>query len=81
MQVISFMIIQRQCLQLVRVCLPLVGWQREIVFRATQNPAKAGGARADIYYYAPSGKKLRSRVEIEDYREYQLSALIALFFK
>ncbi|KAG0721298.1 hypothetical protein GWK47_046728 [Chionoecetes opilio] len=43
------------------------GWRREIVFRSTQNPSKGGIAKADIYYYAPSGKKLRSRVEIEDY--------------
>ncbi|XP_063593606.1 uncharacterized protein LOC134770549 isoform X2 [Penaeus indicus] len=42
------------------------GWKREIVFRATVDPNK-GGSRADIYYYAPFGKKLRSKVEIEDY--------------
>ncbi|KAG7176382.1 Midasin-like 3, partial [Homarus americanus] len=42
------------------------GWKREIVFRATVDPNKSS-TKADIYYYAPNGKKLRSRVEIEDY--------------
>ncbi|KAK8739082.1 hypothetical protein OTU49_003468, partial [Cherax quadricarinatus] len=42
------------------------GWKREIVYRATVDPHKSG-TKADIYYYSPTGKKLRSKVEIEDY--------------
>lgn len=45
------------------------------MLRSVQNPTKAGSARADIYYYAPSGKKLRSRVEIEDYCELEENKL------
>ncbi|KAK3884805.1 hypothetical protein Pcinc_010943 [Petrolisthes cinctipes] len=42
------------------------GWRREIVYRAVVDPNKAS-TRSDIYYYTPTGKKLRSKVEIELY--------------
>ncbi|XP_064112281.1 uncharacterized protein LOC135219431 isoform X2 [Macrobrachium nipponense] len=43
------------------------GWRREMVHRATFDVNTPNRVRADIYYYTPEGKKLRSRVEIEDY--------------
>ncbi|XP_066977392.1 uncharacterized protein [Macrobrachium rosenbergii] len=43
------------------------GWRREMVHRATFDVNTPKRVRADIYYYTPEGKKLRSRVEIEDY--------------
>lgn len=54
----------------VNMCAPAylkpfkLGWKRELVYRATSdNPLKRSG---DIYYYTPTGKKLRSMREISD---------------
>ena len=43
----------------------LLGWRRELVERSNQSSK----VRADVYYFAPSGKKLRSRNEVIDYRK------------
>ncbi|KAI5722483.1 hypothetical protein M8J76_009107 [Diaphorina citri] len=46
-----------------RLPLEKFGWKREIVYRGTSNsPAHS----ADVYYYSPAGKKLRSIREIID---------------
>ncbi|KAK7083831.1 hypothetical protein SK128_013095 [Halocaridina rubra] len=42
------------------------GWKRQLVYRAIVDEMK-GKHRADIYYTTPDGKRLRSKVEIEDY--------------
>ncbi|XP_044253918.1 uncharacterized protein LOC123004636 isoform X2 [Tribolium madens] len=42
----------------------LYGWKRELVYRATSdNPNKRNG---DIYYYTPTGKKVRSMRELAE---------------
>ncbi|EFA01707.1 uncharacterized protein LOC664527 isoform X2 [Tribolium castaneum] len=42
----------------------LHGWKRELVYRATfDNPNKRNG---DIYYYSPTGKKIRSMRELTE---------------
>ncbi|XP_068220607.1 uncharacterized protein [Palaemon carinicauda] len=43
------------------------GWRREMVQRATVDSNTPNRVRADVYYYTPEGKKLRSRIEIEVY--------------
>ncbi|XP_026469860.1 uncharacterized protein LOC113373783 isoform X3 [Ctenocephalides felis] len=42
-----------------------LGWKRELVFRATLDSKNR--RQGDIYYYTPSGKKLRSTREIADH--------------
>lgn len=47
------------------------GWKRELVYRGTVPKGGSDGKRSgDIYYYTPEGKKVRSRVEILEYRKY-----------
>ena len=44
----------------------LLGWTRELVYRATHDPYGTTRKRkGDIYYYSPSGKKARSYREIQ----------------
>ena len=45
------------------------GWKRELVYRAggSENQARR---MADIYYYTPEGKKVRSYREVIEFREY-----------
>nr|XP_018899507.1 PREDICTED: proteoglycan 4-like isoform X1 [Bemisia tabaci] len=40
------------------------GWRRELVYRATNEDGKRQG---DIYYYTPSGKKVRSQREVSEH--------------
>lgn len=44
------------------------GWKRELVFRATNDSAIK--RMADIYYYTPKGKKVRSFREVAESRKY-----------
>lgn len=44
------------------------GWKRELVFRATNDSAFK--RMADIYYYTPKGKKVRSFREVAESRKY-----------
>ena len=39
------------------------GWKRELVFRTIEGE----GRKCDVYYYAPTKKKLASRMEVKDY--------------
>ena len=41
----------------------VLGWRRELVERSNSNSS----VRADVYYFSPSGKKLRSSNEVNDY--------------
>ncbi|KAK7104057.1 mucin-4-like isoform X2 [Littorina saxatilis] len=44
------------------------GWKRELVFRGVFDElSKRKNPPADVYYFTPEGKKLRSRVMIGDY--------------
>ncbi|XP_050355818.1 uncharacterized protein LOC126777027 isoform X8 [Nymphalis io] len=44
------------------------GWRRELVYRAVGASADASSRRnADIYYYTPQGKKLRSTREVAEH--------------
>jgi len=43
----------------------LLGWRREVVYRATVDPGTK--TLCDVYYYTPDGKKLRSGREVSDY--------------
>lgn len=56
------------------------GWKRELVYRATSdNTLKRNG---DIYYYTPSGKKVRSMREVsENLKNKELSLEDFSFFK
>lgn len=46
----------------------LKGWKREVVQRSTtQETLKTS---ADVYYFTPSNKKLRSLVQLEKYCKY-----------
>lgn len=56
------------------------GWKRELVWRATNdNSSKRNG---DIYYYTPSGKKVRSMREVaENLKNKELSLDNFTFFK
>lgn len=54
------------------------GWKRELVYRAgTENNLKR---MADIYYYTPKGKKVRSCREVAEFREYLAIRLCFFFF-
>ena len=57
----------------------LKGWRREIVVRGAVDPdettMKVKPPAADVYYFAPTGKKLRSKVEIEKFLEREGSTL------
>ncbi len=44
---------------------PLLGWRREVVYRATVDPGTK--TLCDVYYYTPDGKKLRSGREVSDF--------------
>lgn len=45
------------------------GWKRELVYRAgTENHLKR---MADIYYYTPKGKKVRSFREVAEFRKFK----------
>lgn len=44
------------------------GWKRELVFRGSNDPPFK--KMADIYYYTPKGKKVRSFREVAESREY-----------
>lgn len=46
------------------------GWKRELVFRASNDSSMK--RMADIYYYTPKGKKVRSFREVAEFREYIL---------
>lgn len=46
------------------------GWKRELVFRATNDSSLK--RMADIYYYTPKGKKVRSFREVAESRKYTL---------
>ncbi|KAJ3659214.1 hypothetical protein Zmor_010915 [Zophobas morio] len=56
------------------------GWKRELVYRATSdNPNKRNG---DIYYYTPTGKKVRSMREVsENLKNKELALENFTFFK
>ena len=41
-----------------------LGWKRELVYRATSDSSPK--RNADIYYYTPSGKKVRSMREVSE---------------
>ncbi|CAM1325457.1 Uncharacterised protein PB.831, partial [Pycnogonum litorale] len=43
------------------------GWKREVVYRAMSVDSPSGRRMADVYYYSPGGKKLRSMPEISNY--------------
>ncbi|XP_069355833.1 uncharacterized protein [Maniola hyperantus] len=43
------------------------GWKRELVYRAAQSTADPPRRNADIYYYTPQGKKLRSTREVSEH--------------
>lgn len=47
------------------------GWKRELVFRASNDSSLK--RMADIYYYTPKGKKVRSFREVAECRKYTLS--------
>ncbi|KAG8226266.1 hypothetical protein J437_LFUL004823, partial [Ladona fulva] len=44
-----------------------LGWKREVVFRSTVDGGANNKRLADIYYYTPTGKKMRSSREIMEY--------------
>lgn len=46
----------------------MLGWKRELVYRNTSESALK--KMADIYYYTPSGKKVRSNREVMEYCKY-----------
>lgn len=46
------------------------GWKRELVFRASSDSSLK--RMADIYYYTPKGKKVRSFREVAEFRKYIL---------
>lgn len=46
------------------------GWKRELVFRASSDSSLK--RMADIYYYTPKGKKVRSFREVAEFRKYNL---------
>lgn len=62
-----------------------LGWKRELVYRAgtINSPSENVGKRAgDIYYYTPSGKKIRSMREItENIRDSDLTLNNFLFLR
>ncbi|XP_045762243.1 mediator of DNA damage checkpoint protein 1-like isoform X3 [Maniola jurtina] len=43
------------------------GWKRELVYRAAQASTDPPRRNADIYYYTPQGKKLRSTREVSEH--------------
>ncbi|CAH0559899.1 unnamed protein product [Brassicogethes aeneus] len=43
-----------------------LGWKRELVWRATSDSSQKGKRSGDIYYYTPSGKKVRSMREVSE---------------
>jgi hypothetical protein len=63
----------------VNVCclsLQLLGWKREVVYRATVDPGTK--TLCDVYYYTPDGKKLRSGREVGDYCKHANLAILAI---
>ncbi|KAF5308847.1 hypothetical protein FQR65_LT00547 [Abscondita terminalis] len=57
------------------------GWKRELVYRAT-NDASSNKRNGDIYYYTPSGKKVRSMREVsENLKNKELTLDDFTFFK
>ncbi|KAF6211842.1 hypothetical protein GE061_012358 [Apolygus lucorum] len=59
------------------------GWVREVVVRTTSaNPAdRSKRERSDVYYYTPSGKKVRSSREVADYLTGELTIANFTFVK
>ena len=54
------------------------GWKRELVFRAgSEHAAKR---MADIYYYTPKGKKVRSFREVAEYCKYLIFLMLKGIF-
>lgn len=49
------------------------GWKRELVYRGVGETSQ-GKRKADIYYFAPNNKKLRSMVEIDRHRKSEFSS-------
>jgi len=52
----------------------LLGWKREMVYRNTSKSTFK--KMADIYYYTPSGKKVRSNRELLEYCKYVVVELL-----
>lgn len=52
---------------LLKIPLTQYGWKREIVCRTTNSPEITSKRMYDVYYYSPTGKKLRSCTQIADY--------------
>jgi len=53
------------------------GWKRELVFRASNDTSFK--KMADIYYYTPKGKKVRSFREVAESREYIMCIYIYIY--
>uniref|UniRef100_A0A0K8SRS3 MBD domain-containing protein n=1 Tax=Lygus hesperus TaxID=30085 RepID=A0A0K8SRS3_LYGHE len=58
------------------------GWVREVVYRTSSlNSSERTRRSADVYYYTPSGKKVRSSREVADYLTGELSIANFTFVK
>lgn len=54
-------------------------WTRELVYRSIVSHPASDVPAADVYYTSPSGKKLRSRIEIDKYlRQNNLSSVLSV---